>query len=175
MKKLLLLFMFLSIPCYSQPYVAVKSSYFMPDDDNFKPSRFTHCANGVEVGYSLNKYVDIGIEGYLIRFKSNWGTSFKDYSLMAVAKVGKPIKKFKPYVTAGVGTHYFTDKKLVSPYERIEGRHGFGWKAGVGVEYSITTNWITFLEADYRYGDTGDISTLDNYGFNYGGGVKYKF
>jgi opacity protein-like surface antigen len=170
---ILLLALTLVIPAYAgQAFVSYQSGSFNGDDDNLKENVLMH---SVEAGYSW-KNIELGAEVTTGKFKSNWTSSFRDSTAIATLKLKYPIKKLTAYAVAGVGRAWFTDKELTGArIERVPAETSMAYKYGLGAQYPITKKVNLFVEAVYRYSNTGKVADLDSWGWSYGGGVKVYF
>ena len=180
MKKLLLICLLLvciSINAFAgEKYISVSYFAFNGDDTNSK-NNLPMAA--IEAGYAFNKYLETGIELASFKYKSDWGSSFRDISLITTIKLKYPWHRFTPYLVAGIGNRRFTAVHMIgyggAPAERISAKQSIALKYGLGVEYYLQKNCCVFAESTYRYGDTGRQATLDDWGWSWGGGLKYYF
>ena len=85
---LVIVLMLLAVPAFAKDniYLAYQSSAIMPEDDNYGIGKAFY-GQAVEVGWSLNKYLEIGAEYYLSKWKSVHASTFWDNSIMGTAKV----------------------------------------------------------------------------------------
>lgn len=194
MKKILLIIIFLCfipfpVSAKDNLYVSYQSAALFPEDDNFGYGK-GFFAQGAETGYSFNKYIEAGAEWYISALKTLHKSTFIDNSVMGTVKIKYPIpiKKLDrviPYACFGVGAHIFSDEDMkidpdqlwnnINPPEKIHNKTCIALKYSAGVQFKITDNVFLFSEISYRYGDTGDPSTLDIYAWSYGGGAKIYF
>lgn len=169
-------------PLYAGGFVSVKQSYFEQDDDNFKENTYPLA---LEVGYSFNKYLETGVELSQTKYETNHNSTFDLDSIMATARLKYPLNnKLSIYALAGLGWGWFNDKDIqgtqkcnrLATMETLNAKESLAAKLGAGVQYNFNDNWAAFLEADYKYTDTGDQSSIDTWGWDVVGvGLKCYF
>ncbi len=152
--------------------VGYRYRYVAPDDDNFKAHGNCH---NVNLTYGLTDNIAIEGEFGHFRLKSNAASEVGTYSLHAGIQLrANAIKNFVPYLVGGPGLQIY-DYNNVSGGDMKDETFSFSYKTGGGIEYFLNKNLAFNLEAVYIYGNTGGKASLDVYGWQYGGGVKYYF
>ena len=180
-RLVIVLVLWLAIPVASQAemFIGSQMAYFEPDDDNFKRDTMTHAMQSGELGYSFNDYLEVlGILSHA-KFVSAWDSKFDEVTLIAAARGKYPLtKKLSVYFTAGAGESWFTNKHMETrqvTVESVKADHSIAFIYGPGIQYEINKNLKVFFEADYRYSNTGEGSSLDSWGWSYGGGARWYF
>ena len=88
------------------------------------------------------------------------------------------------YAVGGFGYAWFTNKNLKGGTalngwrnETLPNSGSIASKLGLGLQYNFTKHWTAFVEGAYRYQDTGGgvRTSIDTWGWSFGGGVKYYF
>jgi opacity protein-like surface antigen len=59
--------------------------------------------------------------------------------------------------------------------ESVKADNSIAFLYGPGIQYAVTDNLKIFFEADYRYSNTGEGSSLDSWGWGYSSGVRWYF
>jgi opacity protein-like surface antigen len=186
-KTLLIMFVVLfslAIPAQAGVYVGFQSSAFRPDDDDFRLNRsneFQFMPAGI-VGYSFNDNWAVELEGGTQRFECKYfPVSFQDSYFLFNGVYKYPFnKKLSLYAITGVGMHFYHDRNIDWYYSHfwgnnIENKSSVALKFGCGTEWKLTKNLSINTEGSYRYGDTGDGSSFDVWGWAFTSGIKYYF
>jgi len=192
MKKLIILVLaiLLATSAYAKDgiFASYQASVIVPEDDNFGYGKGFFAQAG-EIGYGW-KYIELGAEWFIANLRTSHASTFTDNSVMGTIKAKYPlpwkwVNRITPYGVIGVGAHFFTNKDMktdpdqpASPWntpEVIAKDTCLALKYGGGIEFMVTNNISLFGEASYRYGDTGEPTTVDIYSWSYGGGVKVRF
>lgn len=168
--------LFLLNPAWSEEIkgrwaVGSRYRYFDADDADFRGNG--NAAN-LNLTYGLTDNLALECEGGYYRLKSKAGTRLGVYSFHTNLQLRANTKKIVPYLTGGIGFQHYRYRDI-GEGDRRDKRFSYSYKTGAGAEYFINKNWAVNIEADYIYGNTGGKATLDVYGWQYGGGVKYYF
>lgn len=152
--------------------IGYRYRYVAPDDDNFKANGNCH---NINLTYGLTDNIALEGEAGHFRLKSTAASEVGVYSLHGGIQLrANAIKNLVPYLTGGAGFQVY-DYNNVSGGDRKDKTISFSYKTGGGIEYFFNKNVAFNLEAVYIYGNTGGDASLDVYGWQYGGGVKYYF
>jgi opacity protein-like surface antigen len=179
MKSLILtivLVLSFTVLSYAEPFLSVRGAYLEPDDDNFKQGALSTYG---ELGYSLNKYIEVS--GIVSRsgYKSAWGSMFSDIGILGIVRPKYPItKKLTIYSTIGIGHSWFMNKNMQTRQattESVKATNSIALLYGGGIQYFISKDFALFADALYHYSNTGKGSSLDSWGWSYGGGIKWYF
>lgn len=146
--------------------------YVAPDDDDFKTGGNNH---SLDLTYGLTNNIALEAEIGHFMLKSKAGSKLGVYSFYPGVQLRmNPIKQFVPYLTAALGFQGY-DYEKISGGDMKDKNFSLSYKTGGGVEYFLNKHLSLGLEVDYVYGNTGGEASLDVYGWQYGGGIKYYF
>ena len=151
--------------------VGYRYRYVYPDDEDLKDRGGN--SNNLNLSYRAFRNVALELEGGHFELESNRGITIDVISLHAAVQLIANFGNIKPYVVAGIGFQDYKREGIVGNATAKDG--SFSYKSGPGVEYFLNNHWAMNLEAVYVYGDTGNNVSLDVYGWQFGGGVKFYF
>jgi outer membrane immunogenic protein len=119
---------------------------------------------GVEVGYDqdftnfvLGGEADLqwtGMHGVITPGQTITGNV--DYYATLRGRVGLPVDKFMPYLTAGAAYAHLTETTTSLGGVTTSQQNVLGWTAGAGVAYALTD--AVLLKAEYQYADYGNVT-----------------
>lgn len=151
--------------------VGYRYRYVHPDDEDLK-NQGGH-SNNLNLTYRAFRNLALELEGGHFELESNSGTTIDVISLHAAVQLIANFSKIKPYLVSGIGFQYYDREKTVGNTDAKES--SFSYKAGPGIEYFLNKNCAINLEGVYIYGNTGVRDSLDVYGWQFGGGMKFYF
>ncbi len=141
------------------------------DDADYKTNGNSHNLN---LTYGLTDNLALECESGYYKLQSKAGTDLGVYSFHAGLQLRKEIKNLVPYLTGGLGFQHYGYSEL-GDGDRKDNNYSYSYRTGAGAEYFFTDNFALNAEVVYIYGNTGGNATLDAYGWQYGGGIKYYF
>lgn len=151
--------------------IGYRYGYIASDDDDYKANGNSHNLN---LTYGLTDNIALECESGYFRLKSKAGTRVGVYSFHTGLQLRANMNKLAPYIIGGAGFQHYTYDNLGAG-DRSDKEYSYSYETGGGAEYFLNKNWALNLEAVYIYGNTGGKATLDVYGWQYGGGIKFYF
>ncbi len=153
--------------------IGYRYRYVHPDDEDFKKGNGGN-NNNLNVTYWVDRDLALELEVGHFQLKTDVGSKIDITSAHLAIQLIKDFDKIKPYFVAGIGFQHYK-RNYVAESLNTGRDNSVSFKLGPGVEYYFDKNWAINLEAVYVYGDTGAKTTLDVYGWQFGGGIKYYF
>lgn len=132
-------------------------------DDNVLGGSFAYGIKAGAVRTELELNIKDKAEKTYTEDGESWKNSLENNSVMLNAYYDIDTgTKLTPYVGAGIGMARLKAKVADTDENLSKSKTTFAWQVGAGVSYAMTEN--VFLDAGYRYTDSGNVTIKEDWG-----------